>query len=133
MLLAITPRVRFLPPARFRAWRLGWYLSSSMAFSTRARVEFFTTLALFNTRETVAVETFARRATCSRFMENWLFYRKGDADDSDSMSALTHTLSYLPIHRIAFIENAVQRLERYILGLIGGAEGQRLITGLDPG
>src|SRR5215469_6107040 len=39
-----------------------------MAFSTRARVELLTTLALFSTRETVAVETLARRATCSRFM-----------------------------------------------------------------
>src|ERR1017187_9894314 len=35
---------------------------------TRARVELLTTLALFRTRETVAVETLARRATCSRFM-----------------------------------------------------------------
>src|SRR5260370_37360354 len=35
---------------------------------TRERVEFLTTLALFRTRETVAVETRARRATCSRFM-----------------------------------------------------------------
>jgi hypothetical protein len=39
-----------------------------MAFMTRLRVEVLTTLALFSTRETVAVETFARRATCSRFM-----------------------------------------------------------------
>src|SRR5580692_9292231 len=39
-----------------------------MAFITRLRVEVLTTLALFSTRETVAVETFARRATCSRFM-----------------------------------------------------------------
>src|ERR1039457_1027288 len=35
---------------------------------TRARVDVLTTLALFNTRETVAVETLARRATCSRFI-----------------------------------------------------------------
>jgi hypothetical protein len=39
-----------------------------MAFITRLRVEVFTTLALLSTRETVAVETFARRATCSKFM-----------------------------------------------------------------
>jgi hypothetical protein len=41
---------------------------SSTARNTRARVEFLTTLALFSTRETVAVDTFARRATSSRFM-----------------------------------------------------------------
>src|ERR1039458_3965124 len=35
---------------------------------TRARVDVLTTLALFRTRETVAVGTLARRATCSRFM-----------------------------------------------------------------
>ncbi len=64
----MTPRVRLLPPAKLRACRLGWYLSSSIAFITRVRVEVLTTLALFSTRETVAVETFARRATCSRFM-----------------------------------------------------------------
>src|SRR5437763_16880042 len=39
-----------------------------MALITLARVVFLTTLALFSTRETVAVETLARRATCSRFM-----------------------------------------------------------------
>src|ERR1019366_8674528 len=33
-----------------------------------ARVDVLTTLALLSTRETVAVETLARRATCSRFM-----------------------------------------------------------------
>src|SRR5690242_8016857 len=64
----ITPRVRLLPPARLRAWRLGWYFNSRMAFITRARVLVLTTLALFKTRETVAVETFARRATSSRFI-----------------------------------------------------------------
>src|SRR5579863_5181539 len=74
ILEAITPMVRLLPPARLRAWRLGWYLSSSMAFTTRARVELLTTLALFNTRDTVAVETLARRATCSRFIEMHLLY-----------------------------------------------------------
>src|SRR5580692_11218869 len=68
MLEAITPKLRLLPPARFRAWRLGWYFSSSIAFTTRARVELLTTLALFNTRDTVAVDTLARRATCSRFI-----------------------------------------------------------------
>src|ERR1017187_3970444 len=41
-----------------------------MAFTTRARVEPLTTLALLSTRETVAVETLARLATCSRFMSN---------------------------------------------------------------
>src|SRR5229473_8590475 len=68
MLEAITPMVRLLPPARLRAWRLGWYFNSAMAFITRARVELLTTLALFRTRETVAVETLARRATLSRLM-----------------------------------------------------------------
>src|ERR1022692_2345678 len=70
MLETITPMVRLLPPARLRAWRFGWYFSSSMAFTTRARVEPLTTLALLSTRETVAVETLARLATCSRFMSN---------------------------------------------------------------
>jgi len=64
----ITPMVLLFPPARLRACRLGDTVSSSMAFITRLRVEVLTTLALFSTRETVAVETFARRATCSRFM-----------------------------------------------------------------
>src|ERR1039458_1407761 len=68
MLETITPMVRLLPPARLRAWRFGWYFSSSMALTTRARVVLLTTLALFSTRETVAVETLARLATCSRFM-----------------------------------------------------------------
>src|SRR5947209_2895519 len=68
MLETIMPNVRLLPPARLRACRLGWYLSSSIALITRARVEVLTTLALLRTRETVAVETLARRATCSRFM-----------------------------------------------------------------
>src|SRR5258708_30933645 len=39
-----------------------------MAFITRARVVVFTTVALFRTRDTVAVETRARRATCSRLI-----------------------------------------------------------------
>src|SRR5579871_462743 len=64
----ITPMVRLLPPARLRAWRLGWYFNSRMAFITRARVLVLTTLALFKTRDTVAVETLARRATSSRFI-----------------------------------------------------------------
>src|SRR5712692_10353245 len=59
MLEAITPIVRLLPPAKLRAWRLGWYFNSAMAFITRARVELLTTLA---------VETLARRATLSRLM-----------------------------------------------------------------
>src|SRR5436305_7114470 len=64
----ITPSVLLLPPARLRACRFGWYFSSSIALTTRARVELFTTPALLRTRETVAVDTFARRATCSRFI-----------------------------------------------------------------
>src|SRR5260370_32023855 len=68
MLEAITPIVRLLPPAKLRAWRLGWYFNSAMAFITRARVELLTTLALFRTRETVAVENLARRATLSRLI-----------------------------------------------------------------
>src|ERR1700730_6038009 len=68
MLEAITPMLRLLPSANLRACRLGGYLSFSMAFSTRVRVAGLTTVALFNTRDTVAVETLARRATCSRFM-----------------------------------------------------------------
>src|SRR5205807_2005477 len=73
----ITPTVRLLPPARLRACRLGWYFNSSMAFTTRARVEVLTTVALLSTRETVAVETLARRATCSRFMTMVLLYLPG--------------------------------------------------------
>jgi ABC-type transport system involved in Fe-S cluster assembly fused permease/ATPase subunit len=41
-----------------------------MAFITRARVELLTAPVLFNTRETVAVDTRARRATRSRLMKN---------------------------------------------------------------
>src|SRR5215472_10450435 len=77
MLEAITPRLRLLPPARFRACRLGWYFSSSMARSTRARVELFTMLVLLRTRDTVAVDTLARRATCSRFMGRHLIVQIG--------------------------------------------------------
>src|ERR1017187_9172215 len=68
MLETIIPMGRLFPPARLRAWRLGGYFSSSMALTTRARVDVLTTLALLSTRETVAVETLARGATCSRFM-----------------------------------------------------------------
>src|SRR5215204_3290945 len=62
-----------------------------MARIPRARVEFLTTLALFRTRETVAVDTLARRATCSRFMvrlycklavDRWLY--KGDPGNAFS-------------------------------------------------
>src|ERR1035437_3586332 len=73
ILETIIPMVRLLPPARWRAWGLGWYFSSSIALITRARVDVLTTLALFSTRETVAVETLARRATCSRFMSLTLY------------------------------------------------------------
>src|ERR1019366_622925 len=73
ILETIIPMVRLLPPARWRAWRLGWYFNSSIALTTRARVDVFTTLALLSTRETVAVETLARRATCSRFMSLTLY------------------------------------------------------------
>ncbi len=66
----ITPMVRLLPPARLRACRLGWYFSSSMAWTTRARVLLLTMLALLSTRDTVAVETLARRATCSRLISS---------------------------------------------------------------
>src|ERR1039457_5386778 len=65
---AMTPIVRLLPPAKLRAWRFGWCFRSSMALRTRARVDFSTNLVLFTTRETVAVETPACRATCLRFM-----------------------------------------------------------------
>jgi hypothetical protein len=43
-------------------------LSSSIVFITRVRVVFFTKDALLRTLETVALETFARRATSSLFM-----------------------------------------------------------------
>src|ERR1039457_4245999 len=46
-----------------------------MALTTRARVDVLTTLALFSSRETVAVDTLARRATCSRFM-SLILYKK---------------------------------------------------------
>src|SRR6476469_6752699 len=78
MFETIMPKVRLLPPARLRACRLGWYLSSSIALITRARVDVLTTLALLSTRETVAVETLARRATCSRFMSITLYKKFPD-------------------------------------------------------
>src|ERR1035438_2741844 len=62
----MTPMLRLLPAARARACELGLYLSSSMAFITRPRAALLTTALLFSTRETVAGETDARRATCSR-------------------------------------------------------------------
>src|ERR1035438_9456375 len=73
MLETIIPMVRLFPPARLRAGGLGWYFNSSIALITRARVDVLTTLALLSTRETVAVETLARRATCSRFMSLTLY------------------------------------------------------------
>src|ERR1035438_7368329 len=39
MLETIIPMVRLFPPARLRAWRLGWYFNSSIALITRARVD----------------------------------------------------------------------------------------------
>src|ERR1017187_5293448 len=78
MLETIIPIVRLFPPARLRAWRLGWYFNSSIALITRARVDVLTTLALLSTRETVAVETLARRATCSRFMSLILYKKSRD-------------------------------------------------------
>src|ERR1035437_6714125 len=91
MLETIIPMVRVFPPARLRAWRLGWYFNSSIALTTRARVDVLTTLALLSTRETVAVETLARRATCSRFMflilykisQDWDPAARGRSCDSD--------------------------------------------------
>src|SRR3954447_21492598 len=68
MLETMTPILRLFPPAKLRACRLGWYFSSSTAFITRARVEFLTSRAPLRTRETVAVETLARRATSARLM-----------------------------------------------------------------
>jgi hypothetical protein len=41
-------------------------------------------------------------------------------------------LQYLPVHRVTFVKNAVERLKRYILGLIGCAKSERLIIALDP-
>src|SRR5262252_8025137 len=63
-----TPMVLLTVPARLRACRLGWYLRSAIAFMTRARVEFLTTAAPFNTRETVAVDTPARSATACKLI-----------------------------------------------------------------
>src|ERR1035438_2591737 len=65
-----------------------------MALTTRARVDVLTTLALLSTRETVAVETLARRATCSRFMflilykisQDWGPAARGRSCDSDYMA-----------------------------------------------
>src|SRR4051812_20138557 len=74
----MTPILRLFPPARLRACRFGWYLSSSTALMTRARVVLLTSDALFRTRETVAVETRARFATCSRFMSGFHSTRKHD-------------------------------------------------------
>src|ERR1035437_8632273 len=98
ILETIIPMVRLLPPSRWRAWRLGWYFSSSIALTTRARVDVLTTLALLSTRETVAVETLARRATCSRFMflilykisQDWGPAARGRSCDSDYMANCGH-------------------------------------------
>src|SRR5580765_8454626 len=60
----MTPTLR-LPAARPRASRLGLYLSSSTTFITRTRRALPTPPLLFSTRETVAVDTRARCATCS--------------------------------------------------------------------
>src|SRR5688572_24151333 len=49
-----------------RATRLGRYPRSSKACSTTARVSATTLTDLFMTRETVAIETLARSATCWR-------------------------------------------------------------------
>ena len=46
----IIPKVRLFPPAKLRACKLGWYFSSSIALTTRARVEVLTTLALLSGR-----------------------------------------------------------------------------------
>src|ERR1035438_2920477 len=73
MLETIIPMARLFPPARLRAWRLGWYFNSAIALITPARVEVLATLAVLSARETVAVETLARRATCSRFMSLTLY------------------------------------------------------------
>jgi hypothetical protein len=67
-----------LPARQTAACKLGLYFSSSMAFTTRARAVFFTSAALLSTRETVAVETLARRATCSKFMANPCHGTEGD-------------------------------------------------------
>src|ERR1019366_4355198 len=98
MLETIIPMVRLFPPARLRAWRLGWYFNSSIALITRARVDVLTTLALLSTRETVAVETLARGAPCSRFMSLILYKiprvwdraARGRSCDSDYMANCWH-------------------------------------------
>src|ERR1700760_4359540 len=74
----IKPMVR-LCPASARAWRFGEYLSSSAAFKTLLRVALRTTPMLLRTRDTVAVETPARRATSSRFINHVLLHSRLEA------------------------------------------------------
>src|SRR3712207_6558195 len=68
MFETITPMLRLRPPARLWACRLGLYFSSCIPLRTRARVEGFPDAPLFRTRDTVAVETRALRATSSSVM-----------------------------------------------------------------
>ena len=68
MFETMTPMLRLRPPARLCACRLGLYFSSCITFSTRACVDFLTEPAPFSTRDTVAVDTRARRATSSSVM-----------------------------------------------------------------
>src|SRR5271168_3181435 len=71
----ISPMVR-LCPARALACRFGEYFNSSAAFRTLVRVALRTTPILLRTRDTVAVETPARRATSSRFI-NYILLQTG--------------------------------------------------------
>ena len=68
MLETMTPMLRLRAPARTRACRLGLYFSSLAALRTRLRVEPFTPAVSFRTREAVAVDTPARRATSRKVM-----------------------------------------------------------------
>ncbi len=57
------PMVSVLPRARLRPTGLGWYFSSAAAARTRAAISGSTVKLPFMTRETVACETPALRAT----------------------------------------------------------------------
>src|SRR5215472_487115 len=81
------PKVRLFPLAKDRAWRFGEYLSSSAALSTRARVALFTTIRLFSTRETVAIDTPAFFATASRLLRSACFACKMTPKDRSAIDS----------------------------------------------
>src|ERR1700733_11369815 len=69
----ISPRIRLRPETSERACVLGKYRSSSIAFQTRLAVLGSTSEGLLIVRDTVAVETLARRATSWIFISGTLY------------------------------------------------------------